>query len=124
MLVIAIIGILVTLAVPTYRDHAIRARVTEGLALAEVAKLAVSEYVITNHTLPESQAIAGYVGPAATTNVQAITIASQGVIQIHYTELAGNGAIELIPHLQGSGEIKWTCNKGSLAKHYRPANCR
>src|ERR1700744_1030246 len=42
MVVVAILGILVTLAVPAYRDHAVKARVSEGLFLTEGAKLAVS----------------------------------------------------------------------------------
>lgn len=42
MIVVAIIGILAAIALPAYQDYTIRARVTEGLGLAESAKLAVS----------------------------------------------------------------------------------
>ena len=43
MVVIAIIGILASLAVPAYQDYSVRARVSEGLSLAGVAKTQVPE---------------------------------------------------------------------------------
>lgn len=42
MIVVAIIGILAAVALPAYQDYTIRARVTEGLALAADAKNQVS----------------------------------------------------------------------------------
>ncbi|MBV7433527.1 pilin [Cardiobacteriaceae bacterium TAE3-ERU3] len=42
MIVIAIIGILAAFAIPAYQDYIIRTRVSEGLNLAEPAKLALS----------------------------------------------------------------------------------
>ena len=41
MVVIAIIGILASFAVPAYQDYSVRARVSEGLSLAGVAKTQV-----------------------------------------------------------------------------------
>ena len=42
MIVVAIIGILAAIAIPAYQDYTIRTRVTEGLNLAEPAKLAIA----------------------------------------------------------------------------------
>ncbi len=42
MIVIAIIGILAAVAIPAYQDYTVRARVTEGLNLANSAKLAIA----------------------------------------------------------------------------------
>ena len=43
MIVVAIIGILASLAIPTYQDFSLRARVSEGLSLAGGAKASVAE---------------------------------------------------------------------------------
>ena len=43
MIVVAIIGILAAVALPAYQDYTIRAKVTEGLSLANPMKLAVTE---------------------------------------------------------------------------------
>ena len=42
MIVVAIIGILAAVALPAYQDYTVRTRVTEGLGLAESAKLAIA----------------------------------------------------------------------------------
>jgi type IV pilus assembly protein PilA len=42
MIVVAIIGILASIAVPAYQDYTVRARITEGLGLAASAKLAIA----------------------------------------------------------------------------------
>src|SRR5580765_2385975 len=43
MIVVAIIGILAAIAIPAYKDYTIRAKITEGLNLADSAKTTVAE---------------------------------------------------------------------------------
>jgi type IV pilus assembly protein PilA len=47
MIVVAIIGILAAVALPAYQDYTIRARVTEGLGLAESAKTLIATEATT-----------------------------------------------------------------------------
>ncbi|MGN5520067.1 prepilin-type N-terminal cleavage/methylation domain-containing protein [Halopseudomonas sp. Lyrl_26] len=42
MIVVAIIGILAAIALPAYQDYTVRTRVTEGLNLAQPAKVAIA----------------------------------------------------------------------------------
>ena len=62
MIVIAIIGILAAIALPAYQDYTVRSRVTEGLNLAESAKLVLST---------EVSSIADLTRAAGTWNAQA-----------------------------------------------------
>ena len=43
MIVVAIIGILAAIALPAYQDYVVRARVSEALVFADVAKITVAE---------------------------------------------------------------------------------
>ena len=126
MIVVAIIGILAAVALPAYQDYTIRARVTEGLSLAQSAKLAVSETAIANNALPATQAATGYTSPAATANVTSLAIAGDGTaaITITYTAAAGNGTIIMTPTLTANGDVTWACTDGTLDDAYRPSNCR
>jgi len=50
MIVIAIIAVLVSLALPSYMDFTIRTKVSEGLSVAGSAKVAVAETCMTENT--------------------------------------------------------------------------
>ena len=97
MVVVAIIGILASLAVPAYQDYSARARVSEGLALASTAKAQVQEVFNNGSASPNGYA-AGYQSPAATANIKSIAIApTTGVITITTQKNAGNGTLMLVP---------------------------
>jgi type IV pilus assembly protein PilA len=62
MIVVAILGILSVIAVPTYQDRVIRAQVTEGLILAEFAQQSIQAYYKKTHSFPADNAAAGLPG--------------------------------------------------------------
>ena len=130
MIVVAIIGILAAVALPAYQDYTVRARVTEGLALAASAKLAVAENATNGREFDS-----GWTAPAVTAGVSGLAIdASSGMITITYTAKAGNGTITMVPKSSGvalasgtvptGGSIEWSCVGGTLDAKYRPAQCR
>ncbi|CAM4392452.1 MAG: Fimbrial protein [Legionella sp.] len=131
MIVIAIIGVLASLAIPAYQDYLIRARVTEGLSLATTAQTTVSENAMTGNT----DLSMGWTSPTATAIVKNVSIAKNtGVITINYTPLAQNVAITMSPKSKGellsagtppTTSITWICAVTEKNNNrYVPANCR
>jgi type IV pilus assembly protein PilA len=97
MVVVAIIGILASLAVPAYQNYSVRARVSEGLSLAGVAKTQVQD-VFNSGTYSSTGYASGYTSPAATANIKSLAIDSAtGVITITTQKNAGNGTLLLVP---------------------------
>jgi type IV pilus assembly protein PilA len=138
MIVVAIIGILAAVAVPQYQDYTVRARVSEGVNLADAAKTGVAEYYNNFGVFPPSNASAGYTSPT-TTYVQSITVtrsgplaADNGLITVKYSNTAlgvtlTNATDDLVFKATGNGTaITWVCNgaETTLTTKYRPANCR
>ncbi|CAN5468108.1 pilin [soil metagenome] len=132
MIVVAIIAILAAIAIPSYQNYTIRARVTEALSLASAAKTAVAETYNTTSALPSSNAAAG-LAPADTivgNDVSSITVSADGLITIAFNTntaaLAGSSII-LKPSVANAGSITWICKGvGTLATtpQYLPATCR
>ena len=54
MIVIVIIGIMATMALPTYHDRIVRAQVEEAIELSEIAKQAIVEYHAHTQRFPEN----------------------------------------------------------------------
>jgi len=52
MIVVAIVGIVASVALPAYQSYTVKARVTEGIAALGPARIAVSLYVQLNGVLP------------------------------------------------------------------------
>ena len=100
MIVVAIIGILSTVALVAYQNYTIRARVTEGLALANAAKLHVADILSSGNAQNNPQGYnTAYNTPSATRNVSGITIdPASGVITVTMTANAGGGTLTLTPN--------------------------
>jgi type IV pilus assembly protein PilA len=147
MIVVAIIGILAAVALPAYQDYTVRAKVTEGLALAGSAKTAIAE-----NAANAAPFASGWTSPAATANVASLAInATTGAITITYQTAIDNGATLTLTPVDGStaagvalaagtipsaGSISWICKAagstnantaataGTIKSKYVPASCR
>jgi type IV pilus assembly protein PilA len=129
MIVVSIIGILASIAIPAYSDYAIRTKVSEGLALASPVKPAIAEFVLAKGYLPGSNTSVG-LPPAASISgsfVSQIEIVANGVISITYAnepKIAGK-IVTLTPSTASTGSIQWTCAVGpGMPSRYVPNVCR
>src|ERR1700735_389578 len=133
MIVVAIIGILAAIAIPAYQDYTIRAKITEGLNLADSAKTSVAESFQSGGTTGLKAAAnswnSSFTATKYVSNISVVSAAGadQGVITVGYDgavaipQLAANNKIMLFPFINSgaetqlgnaaalSGNIDWAC---------------
>ena len=134
MIVVAIVGLLSSFAVPAYRDYVVRAQIAEALQIAGTYKTDMSERIAVTGAVP-AQDEDYYIAPASAAVRRVKWSIGRYAIEIWFGSGAGpelDGTILwLIPTL-GSGVTQWTCRGHTgaggagwkiEAKHL-PASCR
>ena len=129
MIVIAIIAVLLSLAVPAYQDYSVRTRVSEGLSVAAGAKLAVSETCQTDPSISPTNATTGYAF-SASKYVRSVEISNTCdrpwiVIRTQNTGAPRDMVISLDGFLDpDTGRVCWHCHLVSGDQKYLPSSCR
>ena len=145
MLVVAIIGILVAVAVPQYQDYIARSRIVEGMNLSSSAKLAVTEVFATRGTVAMDEATSGSFTFIPTRSVKLIEITPSGAIAIDYQNTVapeGKNTLHLIPTNEPDANVPkpidlsktegstwsggWSCRstETNLLPQLLPSECR
>ena len=135
MIAVAIISILAALAVPTYRDYTIRAKISEAINMAASAKVSIAEFYISEGRLPNTLKEAGledistrYIASLA----YGTTDDDKGQLIMTLTKQVGTDldgkkiVIETSPD-HGGALLRWSCaptNEDGVDGKYLPANCR
>ena len=146
MIVVAIMGILATMAVPSYQERVIKAQVQEGLSLAEFAKENITAFYRAQKRMPKNNAEAG-LPPADKiigNHVAAIEVAD-GAVHIKFGNRANKNAVGKIVTLRPAAiasypqvPLAWNCgtaeppagmkalgaNRTTLPGMYLPVDCR
>lgn len=132
MISITIVSILAAIAIPSYQDYTVRAKVSEALNFFSVAKLAVSEYYVATGNLPENASQAGIA-----------SVTTDYIADIDYTsdDASGDIIITLGTDIHASvdgkkinlratverGFLDWKCqpsDDNGLPSRFLPASCR
>jgi type IV pilus assembly protein PilA len=123
MIVIAILGILIAIALPAYQDYSIRTKNTECLNVAAAAKLAYAEYLQSENTAPTSNAIAGYAF-AATEYCASVTITAANIAAV--TRATGGVVTFTLTPVPAAGGLDWRCSSSVTASNpgWIPKECR
>jgi type IV pilus assembly protein PilA len=124
MIVIAIVGVLATLAIPMLTDYLVRARVTEGVTVASSAKATISENIANNGGLTGS-CNGVNTNISATKNVAGLTCVN-GTVTVTMTSIAKEVVLTMAPQqLVNDGDsIEWQCSTAEKFQKYVPAECR
>ena len=129
MIVVAIIGILASIAIPSYQDYTIRAQISEGLVLSAGAKLALAEHYMMSGDWPNNNVKAGLANQNDITGkyVKSVRV-KNNVIIIMY----GNDANKAISNKKLNltaifdlGIVRWKCaSAGVIEDRHLPSACR
>jgi len=151
MIVVAIIGILASIAIAAYQTYSIRAQVAEGVNMAVSGKTPIVDAYNNSGTPPADRNAAGMTPDPADTSGN--YVAQVNVVNGRLDITFGNNAhqdifgqtMSLTPYVSGTGSVLWRCGAatapgsatemsggGVTTAHqaptfdtrYLPANCR
>lgn len=129
MIVVAIIGLLASMAIPAYQSYSIRAQIAEGLSLAGPIQIAVASFYKEKGAYPANNAEAALESPARYAGSYVSSISVRGsVISIQYGNKANaqiNGWDVIVTANSNTGSMSWTCASGGIiSSNYLPSSCR
>ena len=126
MIVVAIIALLASIALPAYQNFTVRARVTEALGMAAAARHVVTENMVTSQSRDATTCAGVTTVHTATQNVASLECTDNGVIAVVTTAAAGNVALRFEPRFDDvrAGVVVWVCQATSGRAEHVPAECR
>jgi len=129
MIVVAIIGILVSVAIPAFQGYTNRAQISEGLNLSGPLTTAVAEFYSDSGAFPIDNADAALEAAGGYSGNYVDSISVNGaVISILYGNKASaqiSGQTVTLTAMGNLGSVSWTCASGGvISERYLPPFCR
>jgi len=153
MIVVAIVGILASVAISSYQTYTIRSQVTEGLSLAGNAKTPIVDSFLESGEAPSNREEAGMTPEPTDTfgkYVQSVAVVD-GRVDVTFGNdahaIINNSVLTLTPYETDDGSVIWRCglanqpvgigtmgtsgggtaatySSGSIDMDYMPVSCR
>lgn len=126
MIVIAILGILIAIALPAYQDYSIRTKKSECLSTAAAAKLAVAETFSSGTLMTNIDGTAAGYAFGGSDYCASIAISGGAITAVtQNTGATAETTFTLNPTATaGSGHIEWTCTYSGGTAAQVPSECR
>lgn len=123
MIVLAILGILIAIALPAYQDYTTRTKNAECLNVSAAAKVAVVESYNAAVGFPADNNEAGY--SFETSSYCASVTITDGEIIAVVQNTGAAGQFSLMPAaLADAGHVRWSCTHTFTNSAHVPAECR
>jgi type IV pilus assembly protein PilA len=138
MIVVAIIGIIASIAIPAYSRYVVRAQLADFIAISSDDRKRISEFFQLNGAIPADLATIGIVVSANrseyfTSDMTASFNAGSGQVTMTYTlgDLSATDAQgtillvgERVAATDGPSGLTWRCQGGSFPGEYLPKTCQ
>lgn len=123
-----LIPILAAIAIPAYQSYLTRAQTMEAIVVTQNAKIAVTNYLLTNGTPPADNTQAGLGSPEQLHGrfVSSVSVVDGAIVASfgdQATPVLHDKHITLTPSLQGHG-VSWSCTSEDIPSQYLPLACR
>ncbi len=133
MIVVAIIGILSAIAIPSYSNYITRAQVSESIKLGGALMTSLEDYggengqwptaIVATAVNPSLTEIGGTIfGKYSIVTPTVTGVYPQGTITITMTH--GKTSGDTILFVTSDGGATWNCNSGTVDIKYRPNACK
>lgn len=123
MIVVAIIGILAAVAIPSYMDYQNKAKASELLTAMNPAKAAVSEFIVVNETGTVDATQAG-IGEVETELVSAVQWNGSAIEAEGRNDLDGLTLVLTPDYNASTGGVSWACTSKGANARLAPGSCR
>ena len=138
MIVIAIIGILASVALPAYQDYTVRAQVSEGAIAASAIKVGVTEMfaddgmtgILAYQTVVDDAVTAGEITTNRISDMDINPLTGEILVTMTMPQLGALNVLAYMPRIanialsdaNSTGSIEWSCSATAAADNPVPSN--
>ena len=126
MIVVAIIGILAAVAIPSYQDYTAREQVTEAVSLTSAFKTGLAEFYADSGTYPSNLTAIGTTTSGKYVASMVVTSNAGGAVTVTATmgTSVNPGVSGSTLELSSADSLQWDCSGGDILPKYRPTTCK